>query len=264
MADESVDTDLPLDDLRVVGLCPFDPESSPLTDDEVKALATPLGKSTVKRLSRFSHRARRQQSLRARLCAQTLLSSFGQVTFEEQPPESPKALVADNCVYTSLAHTDALVGAALSSAQPEAPLGHLFLDCEVMRPKTTTQLTRLLSFVAEGEFLPGFNRFASLHSEEETLHYFYALWGAYECSVKANQRYGLSMTERFVPRIEETKDGFSLFAWDRETKKALTVYASTLTVNDTPLVVCLLDTVPVAQDAALVTAPSVRVVPSPF
>ncbi len=207
-------------------------------------LAKTLGASSEARLARFSHAPRRAQSLRVRLMAKAVTQKVDPtLEFVEVPPESPRLEGEKETIYTSLAHTVGVVGAALSIKSETAPQGRLFLDCEVMRPKTPAQLTRLLSFMAEGLFLEPFKAFADNHNEDETLAFFYSLWGAYECCVKANHRYGLSMTERFIPRVVEEKGRVLIQGWDKVRRVALPLSLLTIPQGEHTVLVSVLDTV---------------------
>lgn len=151
-----------------------------------RALTAQLPEETRARLARFSHPARRMQSLFGRLLAQRLVnvaSHAGQQAFRlrEQPPEGP--LLADYSGVPAgrfaVAHTDGCAAVSLSCL----PMGiDLELDGRARR-------TRRLAGLADFAFGPEFARLITEAAAIEPLRAeeaFLAAWGVLESAQKMN------------------------------------------------------------------------------
>ena len=209
-----------------------------------------MSDSTRSRLVRFAHAGRRYQSLGARVIALEAARRMTGADFQllERAPDSPRLIPVDEnekrfpyVLETSLSHTEAGLAAAVSATDAA-----LFCDIERHKPSMTPpHAKRLLRVVLDEPTIDRFGEWIVDATFEEFLSTFYAVWGTWECVVKANTRANAVLPDNIpegsveaIPVSQRTpleSDRFTLelddegcFLVDRLTKKRFRSHSVTV------------------------------------
>lgn len=159
---------------------------------ELEAL---LPEGTRRRLSAFTHQARRRQSLWGRLLALAEARRLGAKLVEE-PPYPPYLLVSGKAVALSIAHTGAFV--AVGTASGSDPV--MGLDLEGVRPLRRLEAVCEMSLGAAAR--PTLEACRRTGSSDP----FFFAWGLMESQVKLNRggaRYRLTVDAEGRPAVAD-------------------------------------------------------------
>lgn len=146
---------------------------TPETEARLEAL---LPEGTRRRLSLFTHRARRRQSLWGRLLALAESRSLGAELIEE-PPYPPYLLKDEGQLALSIAHTGRFVALGTASFADQV----MGLDLETVRPMRRLEDVCRLSLGAAAELTVAACRRSGSYDP------FFLAWGMMEAQVKLNR-----------------------------------------------------------------------------